>query len=385
MNTRLLLPSLLSALLFACGGGGGGGGSSSSGSPAGTISSSSSSSSSSASSSPGDDLPAAGNPAGTCSVPSAAGAESIASPTTVIGNGSPASCTSAAVVAAVANGGIITFNCGANPLTITLSETAKIFNNKGPKIVIDGGGKITLSGGGARRILYMNTCDPAQTWTTAHCDNQDHPQLTVQNISFSNGNATGQNFDGGGGGALFVRGGRVKIVNSRFFNNRCDSTGPDVGGAAVRTLSQYNNLPVYITNSSFGGRADLGNSCSNGGGLSAIGVSYDIRNSLFSYNTAIGNGANPARSGTPGGGSGGAIYTDGNTFSLNLCGSSLTHNTAQEGGGAIFFVSNNYTGALTITNSTLSNNLSQGFETNGYPGLFVQGAGTPQIINSTLQ
>ena len=33
---------------------------------------------------------------------------------------------------------------------------------------------------------------------------------------------------------------------------------------------------------------------------------------------AIGDGANPAESGTPGGGSGGAIYNDGNTFTLTL-------------------------------------------------------------------
>jgi len=34
-----------------------------------------------------------------------------------------------------------------------------------------------------------------------------------------------------------------KIVNCRFFNNACASAGPDVGGAAIRVFSQYNNLP----------------------------------------------------------------------------------------------------------------------------------------------
>ena len=42
------------------------------------------------------------------------------------------------------------------------TATAKIRNDTGPEIVIDGGGKVTLSGGGQRRILYMNTCDAAQ-------------------------------------------------------------------------------------------------------------------------------------------------------------------------------------------------------------------------------
>lgn len=90
------------------------------------------------------------------------------------------SCTGDAVVAGVAKGGVITFNCGPDPVTITLTRSAKIVNNTGPKIVIDGGGKVTLSGGGTTRILYMNTCDAAQVWTTSHCQNQDHPQLTVQ-------------------------------------------------------------------------------------------------------------------------------------------------------------------------------------------------------------
>lgn len=49
-------------------------------------------------------------------------------------------------------------------------------------------------------------------------------------------------------------------------------------------------------------------------------MSWTIIDSLFSHNRAIGNGANPAQAGTPGGGSGGAIYNDGNTMTLALCG-----------------------------------------------------------------
>ncbi|HID69575.1 MAG TPA: hypothetical protein EYP35_03740, partial [Desulfobacterales bacterium] len=127
------------------------------------------------------------------------------SPDHVIGDGTPQSCTSAAVVAAVAIGGVITFNCGPSPVTIVMNETAKIFNNTGPEIVIDGGGKVTLSGNDARRILYMNTCDQDQVWTTSHCQNQDHPQLTVQNLTFVHGNSKAENvYDGGG--AIWVRG-----------------------------------------------------------------------------------------------------------------------------------------------------------------------------------
>ena len=107
----------------------------------------------------------------------------------MIGDGTPASCTSAAVVAAVAAGGVITFSCGPAPVTITLTATAKVRNANGPRIVLDGGGTVTLSGGGQRRILYMNTCDAAQGWTTSHCQDQETPQLTVQNLTFADGNS----------------------------------------------------------------------------------------------------------------------------------------------------------------------------------------------------
>jgi hypothetical protein len=310
--------------------------------------------------------------------------EDTSSPDRVIGNGTPQSCTSEAVVASVAQGGVITFNCGLHPVTIVLKQTAKVFNDTGPRIVIDGGGKVTLSGDGVRRILYMNTCDPAQIWTTSHCQNQDHPRLTVQNLTFLNGNSKGeQTYDGGG--AIWVRGGRFKIVNSRFFNNAFADTGPAVGGAAVRVFSQYQGQPVYVVNSTFGGAEGFGNIGSNGGGLSSIGVSYTVINSLFSHNRAIGTGANPARAGTPGGGSGGAIYNDGNTFTLSLCGTRIEHNQANEGGGAIFFVSNDRSGSLRIEDSSLSHNPSGRFETPGYPGIYFLGNGLPQVINSTIE
>jgi hypothetical protein len=334
---------------------------------------------------PTDDLPAAGNPDGHCTPTAEAAAESTANPRTVVGTGTKESCTGDAFVAAVAKGGVITFDCGPDAVTITLARTAKVVNDTGPKIVIDGGGKVTLSGGGKVRVLYQNTCDQAQKFTTDHCQDQDHPQLTVQNLTFVDGNSKGQTMEGGGGGAIFVRGGRLKIVNSRFFRNVCEDVGPDVGGAAVRVLSQWEGRPVHVVGSTFGGREGLGNVCSNGGGLSSIGVSYTVVNSLLSFNRAIGNGANPAQAGTPGGGSGGAIYNDGNLFTLSLCGTRITDNQANEGGGAIFFVSNNRTGSLLIGDSLLARNPSKKFETPGYKGIFFLGKGTPQVTNSTLE
>jgi hypothetical protein len=331
---------------------------------------------------PVDNLPAAGNPAGGAAVPAEAKAVDTSHPDHVVGDGRAASCTSQAVVDAVAQGGIVTFDCGPAPVTITLAATAKVRNDTGPDIVLDGGGKVTLSGGGKRRILYMNTCDQAQAWITSHCQDQDRPRLTVQNLTFVDGNSTGDTTEGGGGGAIFDRGGRLKVVNSRFFRNRCDQTGPDLGGAAIRVLDQSQDLPVYIVNSTFGGAPGQGGVCSNGGALSSIGVSWVVLNSIFSHNDAVGNGANPAKSGTQGGGSGGAIYLDGNLFTIRIAGTHIEDNHANEGGGAIFFVSNDRTGTMSIEGSILRRNPSDQFET--FPGIFFLGAHDPAVSGSTI-
>ncbi len=296
----------------------------------------------------------------------------------VVGHGTPASCTSQAVVQAVAAGGVIAFSCGPHPVTIVMTATAKV-RNTSARVVLDGGGLVTLSGGGARRILYLDTCDPAQTWITSHCQDQATPALTVRNITFADGNSTGQAYEGGGGGAIFDRGGQLTVVNTRFTGNRCDSSGPDLGGAAIRALSQYQNRPVQVTGSTF-----TGGVCSNGGALSSIGVSWVIKDSTFTGNRAIGNGANPAQAGTPGGGSGGAIYTDGDDYTVTVDGSVLTGNSAREGGGALFFVSNDKTGTLTIGQSRLHGNPNAGFQTAGYPGIFFLGRGHPGLPGSSI-
>jgi hypothetical protein len=134
-------------------------------------------------------LPRPGNPAGV-PLPDEARPLDTSHPDVVIGAGTPATCTSQAVVDAVAHGGIITFDCGPDPVTIVMTDTAKLVNTS-PVVVLDGGGKVILSGAGQRRILYMNTCDPAQIWTTSHCQNQDSPQLTIQGLHFTEGDSTG--------------------------------------------------------------------------------------------------------------------------------------------------------------------------------------------------
>lgn len=325
--------------------------------------------------------PPSGNPNGHFPVPVEARAEDVSSPDHVIGTGTPESCTAEAFIAAVAQGGKITFNGGTAPFTILLTRPAKVFNNK-PNVVIDGGGLVTLSGGGTTRILYMNTCDPNQVWTTSHCQNQDTPRLTVQNLTFIDGSSKNETeYDGGG--AIWVRGGRFKIVNCRFLANVCANLGPDVGGAAVRVFSQYQGLPVYVVNSTFGGSSTYGNVGSNGGGISSIGVNWAIYNSVFSHNRAIGNGANPAQPGTPGGGSGGAIYMDGNSLTLSIYGTLIENNQVNAHGSAIFFICNDHVGTLHLEDSTIRNNTGGSWY--ALPGISMHDDTRREIVNSTIQ
>jgi hypothetical protein len=171
-----------------------------------------------------------GNPDGHFPVPVAGMAVSASRPDHVVGGGTPAGCTSGAVVRAVAEGGIIRFDCGPEPVTIVMTATADVANTE-RLVVLDGGGLVTLSGGGRRRILFSDAC--AGTWSTGDCVSQPFPQIVVQNITLEDG------FDGArqvacaagvprcwfggvnGGGAIYAEGGRFKAVNSRFVGNRC--------------------------------------------------------------------------------------------------------------------------------------------------------------------
>jgi hypothetical protein len=355
-----------------------------------------------------------GNPKGTAAVPAGMGLEDVSHPDHVVGTGTAASCTSAAVLSAAAAGGTVTFSCGANPVTITLSQTIKVGNST-PTLVIDGGGKVTLSGGGARRILYVDTCDTSLGRVSGNCLYAPQgPRLTVQNLTLADGNATNATYvspgdtnqGSNGGGAIFQLGGRLKVVRSVFVRNRCATTGPDLGGGAIRVLAQHsatpnsldgsqaarNQDPVAIVQSTFGGASGQGNTCSNGGAISGLRTPITVVNSLVTDNSAVGCCSNPANAGTPGGGSGGAVYTDGDSYDLLVSGSDLERNSAKAGGSAIFYVSNDLTGHLSVQSSVSRNNTyapsgyspsDQHFQT--YPGIFYRGSGNPSFAGSTIQ
>jgi len=326
-----------------------------------------------------------GNPNGHCAVPAAAQAVDVSSPTTTVGTGTAASCTAAAVVAAVHAGGVVTFRCGPDPLTIPVPEI-DIFNDGGQaqdgSVTLDGGGKITLSADGDHRILYQNTCDGSLHFTSPRCDIQTTPHLVVQNIAFANGKATAGSNNTNGGGAIYVGGGTFKAVNIRISSSAEVTPGQDFGGGAIYAFEQ--TQPVTIVNSTFDG-----NSGANGGAISGLFSPVTILNSVFSGNQAVGHGENPARPGTTGGGLGGAIYVDGNDFTLSLCGTLFDTNLANElGSGAIFQVVDDLNGDLVIDQSTLHANSNVG-SVQSHPGIYVEardkaGNAGVSITNSTF-
>jgi len=135
---------------------------------------------------------------------------------------------------------------------------------------------------------------------------------------------------------------------------------------------------VYVVSSTFGGADGLGNAGSNGGGISSIGVSWSIINSAFTHNRAVGEGGND---GTPGGGSGGAIYNDGGTMTLSVCGTRIEDNQVNAYGSGIFFVSNNHDGTLRVEDSLIRNN--HGGEWNVLPGISMH-EDTVQITTGSI-
>jgi hypothetical protein len=341
----------------------------------------------------------AGNPYGSCSagVPARGQPADVSNPTTVVGTGSEASCTFSQLQTAASKGGVITFNCGSGPVTILVTATLNLPTTK--NTVIDGGNKITLDGGNAVQILRFDSAN-FQANTMG---------LTLQHITIINGKMTptlaipvapapcSQGWDDGEGGALYMRDGNLTVIDSIFMNNQAAPLGPDTGGGAIYILGSKNG--VLIVGSTFSN-----NSASNAGAVGCLFAELDVYDSLFTNNTAIGhdnnrddatlcsvinNGQNEVGSG----GNGGALYSDGQSVNITLCGDAILNNSAGVNafGGGLFFTSNDFGGTLSIADTTMTGNtgghwtvVSTGSVTNAGTAVGTN-AKSITISNSTLQ
>lgn len=243
---------------------------------------------------------------------------------------------------------------------------------------------MTLDAGGAQRIFVT----------------QGDISFTVQNITLTGGHAggprgAGPSADNSGGAIYRQSNGKLTVVHVTFNDNAATDMGADVGGGAIYS---YGGDTVIV------GSTFSGNTGSNGGAIGNLRSNLIIVNSVFSANTAtFGNG--------------GAIALDGQNMDhgkvFTLCGvivknnrahieaggvyrygypgessvidsSTFDGNTAEDmmgGLGGGLYVQTDTAGAmpLTITNTTISNNLAG----RGAGGIFVYNSPTT-MTNVTI-
>ncbi len=302
----------------------------------------------------GYDAKAPAPPAATCTLP--AQPVDTSKSTNIVGTGTPASCTEAALDAAVAKGGIVTFNCGSSPATITVTAEVPVTTDT----TIDGGSKVTLSGGKTTRILHIKSA-----WNVAT------PLLTVQNLTFTDGYTTdvlNTKLTTEGGAAIFEDGGSLTVIDCTFTNNQCATTGEDVSGGAINGQGVGT---LIVEGSTF-----TGNVGSNGGAIGTQDENVTVVNSTFAGNKATGTGGNPGN-----GGDGGAMSYDGEKVSWTMCGDTFSNNSANASGGAIFRVA--YTDeAVTIDRCTFDDNSVDPTSGNA-GGLYLEYA-TITLTNTTI-
>ncbi len=222
----------------------------------------------------------------------------------VVGTGDPTSCTEAALDSALAGGGSVTFNCGSDPVTITVTSEKMIRRDT----TIDGGGLVTLSGGGATRIIWVERC-----------------KVTLTNLIFRDGVNKVHGADGGG--ALYNHFGTLTVSNSLLSNNEANREGGAIHNNWGRLILTDD---VFANNHAISPIPTAG----DGGAFQDSAGHTKVTRCTFDNNTA--------------GGGGGAIRNEGGT--ITVADSTVSNNTAP-GGGAI-----RNQGVLKVANSTFSNN-----------------------------
>jgi len=330
----------------AKGGGGSGGGTAAGGGTAGADASGGTSSAGEGSSSAGEGPSSAGAgsvPPMTCEAPDIV---HITTPDAVVGDGTAASCTADALQAAATAGGNITFDCGPAPVTITVTQTI-VFKKE---TVLDGANLVTLSGGKSARILYL---DSGYDQTT--------PLLTVERLTFVDGQSpAGGDDTAQGGGAIYRDGGSLHVLACVFDDNHAPATGQDVAGGAIYGFGGGETL---ISESTF-----RNNSASDGGAVGSLNGDLIVIDSVFTGNAATGTDGNPGN-----GGCGGAIYMDGGDEKTTLCGVDIADNSAGAIGGGFFRVSNSEDGTFAMDFSSVRDNAVTPEDSGNAGGMYLEG------------
>ncbi len=244
----------------------------------------------------GNDPPPPPPPA-TCPTP--IGLADVSSPTTVVGDGTAASCTENAFSDALARGGVITFQCPQGTV-IPITAAKQVLTDT----VIDGGDAVTLDGGGTSRLLVMDGGNYELTT----------PTLRLQRLTLRNGRSSGA-FPEGGGAAVYHFGGSLEVVQCTFQGNQGASSGTDVAGGAIYGIGLGSTTIV--------GSVFTGNSAASAGAVGVLASPLTLVNDLFDGNQAVEQ-------------NGGAVTMDDRGGTLLVCGSVFKNNSAHDLAGALF-------------------------------------------------
>jgi predicted outer membrane repeat protein len=228
----------------------------------------------------------------------------VSGPSTVVGDGTTASCTEAALKSAVSGGGTITFDCGPGKVTIPINATITVTK----PTLVDGGGKVTLDGQDKTQIFVNKST------------------LVVKGLTFTRGwLALKWSGAPGGGGAISSNWSKeLQVFDCTFKNNKVGFDG--FGGA----IFQASNGKLVVVGSHF-----EGNESGGGGAVYCLLAAMEICDSTFKQNRG--------KNGSTGGG---AIHTDGFSGGSGnkssggvgrICGSSFEDNEAFATGGGVYF------------------------------------------------
>lgn len=262
----------------------------------------------------------------------------------VVGNGTPSSCSEAALVNAIPAGGVITFNCGGGQQTIPFTFTLVVGSNN-PSVIIDGGNTITFDGTGITTGMIA-----IFGGTTAL------PHVTFKRLEIANGNIT----TGLNAGGAIQNFGDLTLDNVTLRDNHSSGAGAIFQEPCTGCLTPA----LYATGCLFW------NNVTGGGAISIQGGIARIQQSTFLGNTA---------------GSAGAIQLYGNAdFQVDATIDSCTFisNIATSfSGGAITIESLNPGSVVHIVNDTFTGNRAAA---SGHGSAIYAAAGPVDITNCTI-
>ncbi len=269
----------------------------------------------------------------------------------VVGDGTPESCDGNALEAVLATGGMVSFDCGPNPVSIAVNTMVI------EKDATLDGDLVTLWGEDLRQIFIVNPgvnfvlrniTLTGGSWYGDGGAITNYGNLTLESSTISSSRAEGE---ASRGGAIFNDGGNLSLYDSYLLSN---SAGQYGGGIAS------NGGTVYMTRTTI----QENYAPRGGGGLWNANADVTIEESHITENSAQSDGQ---------GNFGGGLYNIGRMIVRR---STIDYNTATDGGGIYTQGADN---SLWVEGSTISGNFVPG----GAGGLQL-GDGTTTIINTTV-